>query len=82
MSEDADLPHDAEEPAIAPAHPLEAPIAELAAQPHTTHVADAIRAWLSKHIHNSPVSRDTEAMNHLTASLPALQASLEAAPAS
>ncbi len=51
---------------------------------HVTHVAlddaeaiakrveAAVLQWVRAHIHNSPVSRNTEALNHITASTPAL----------
>ena len=39
-------------------------------------VAEVVGKWLISHIHGSPVARHTEALNHLNASLPALQAEL------
>lgn len=33
----------------------------------------AIAAWMAEHIHNSPVSRDTEVINHLTGRLAELR---------
>jgi hypothetical protein len=35
---------------------------------------DIVQGWLSSNIHGSPVSRSTEAYNHLVAALPALRA--------
>ena len=35
-------------------------------------VEAAVTQWVRTHLHNSPVSRNTEAMNHITASTPAL----------
>ena len=39
-------------------------------------VAEIVGKWIVNHIHGSPVARHTEALNHLTASLPALQTEL------
>lgn len=36
------------------------------------HFDKAITLWFHRHIHNSPVSRSTEAYNHVQQSLPAL----------
>ena len=33
--------------------------------------------WMTKHIRNSPISRDTASYNHLMASLPALKSLIE-----
>lgn len=36
----------------------------------------AISAWVSQHIYDSPVSRNTEAFNHLVSVLPHLKSKL------
>lgn len=40
-------------------------------------IAAVVQAWVSAHIHNSPISRQTDAMNHLTAALPDLVSRLD-----
>lgn len=37
---------------------------------------EAVSRWLANNIHNSPVARSTDALNHLTAALPALRQAL------
>jgi hypothetical protein len=37
---------------------------------------EALDAWLSDHVANSPITRSTEAFNHLVAALPALRQAL------
>jgi hypothetical protein len=49
-----------------------APIAGDAA----ARIEHAIATWLAEHIHNSPVSRATEAFHHLLAALEHLKARL------
>lgn len=55
---------------VAPAVTPPVDSTEPAAEPDALDVA--VDAWLKDQINNSPVSRDTEAYNHLRASLPAL----------
>jgi hypothetical protein len=64
---------------IEPAPVPEAEAAPEAPPEHHSPVAETIRAWFDAHIRNSILSRDTQSLNHLTASLPALQTSLEGA---
>lgn len=49
----------------------EAPPTEL------SRVEAAVATWFSSHIASSPVSRNVEAINHLTAKLPLLIAAIE-----
>ena len=49
---------------------------EAAAKAEARRVEAAISAWLAEHIHNSPVSRATEAINHLVSVLPHLVTAL------
>ena len=65
-------------PEAAPDAPSAAPIATPAATPSATSKAEAIdlllAQWAVEFLHDSPVSRATEAMNHFTTSaLPALR---------
>lgn len=46
--------------------------ADLVAEVASDYVADLVRAWFVKHLHNSVVSRDVDALNHISASLPHL----------
>jgi hypothetical protein len=39
-------------------------------------IEEAIREWMVEYVHNSPVSRSNEAINHLLQSLPALEEKL------
>ena len=66
-------------PVVADAPPE--PIAEAAqaVEEVPDRIDTAIRAWVSEHIHNSPVSRDTDAFNHLVSVLPHLAAKLKEA---
>jgi len=51
--------------------------AETTAAPTTADkISDAVNAWVSEHIHGSPVAQTTAAYNHLTSSLDALKAKL------
>jgi hypothetical protein len=68
---------EADAPAPAPEAVPEAPAAEAVPAPEPTKVDLAIKAWLDEHILNSPVSRSTDAYNHLVSVLPQLAASLE-----
>jgi hypothetical protein len=64
----------AAQPAAAVAEPaLQAP----AAAAHTPDVEAVVRAWVSIDLANSPVSRATDAWNHLQAALPRLIAMLK-----
>ena len=62
-------------PLAAVEHALQA--AEQAATCRGARIESAISAWLSTHLSNSPVSRSTEAWNHLVSVLPALTAQLK-----
>jgi hypothetical protein len=42
-----------------------APVSEPAPDPRAVAVSALLDRWVSECIHNSPVSRDTEAVNHL-----------------
>ena len=65
-------------PEAAPEAPSAAPIATSAATPPARSKAEAVdrllAQWAVEFLHDSPVSRATEAMNHFTTSaLPALR---------
>ena len=55
----------------------ETPPAAPEAAPASDPIAEAVNAWVCEHIHNSPVSRATEAMNHLVKVLPHLLTALK-----
>src|SRR3546814_18584875 len=52
--------------------PVEAPKVEEVADATETPTMRAIRAWVSKRVHSSPLSRTTEAYNYLLKRLPEL----------
>jgi hypothetical protein len=47
-----------------------------ASEPAPDPIEAIVAAWFVQHIHNSPVSRSVEAINCVTAALPALVAAL------
>ncbi len=68
--------------AAAPAASEPASIAAVVKESLTTQsppsaAHQTVWSWFNDHIANSPVSRATEAVNHLMATLPALVAALE-----
>jgi hypothetical protein len=48
-----------------------------ASSPPPIDAAAIVRAWFARHLLNSPLSRATEAFNHVQAALPALITALE-----
>ena len=54
-----------------PTAPQPEPVA-VAADERDEKIAAMLRAWMVDCIHGSPVARDVEALNHITASLPEL----------
>ena len=77
MADDASAPVPAAAPD--PLHAAEAALQEAEAESCSrgARIDAAVTAWLDQQLRNSPVSRSTEAWNHLTAALPALVAALK-----
>lgn len=57
--------------------PLPADVAEPAPDAKLARIRAVIGRWMAERVHNSPVSRSTEAINHLNAQLPALASALD-----
>lgn len=57
--------------------PAQAAAPETVTAPEPDRFEATVRAWVAGHLANSPLSRVTDAWNHLQASLPALIAKLK-----
>jgi len=51
-------------------------ISEVSKDPKVQEINQLLHDWFVEHIHNSPVSRNTEAVNHVRIALGALRDSL------
>lgn len=51
-------------------------VTEAAGEPDLSDTCAKIEAWFSRHIHDSPVSRNTEVYNHVRAAVDALKKEL------